>query len=315
MARTNKGSAADYSNQFKPAIQLGAPTLDQWSNNFYALARQDKVDASGEHMLRLGRGLSDDPSFNNVIQLRTPVSGFAPNFRQVEVTGKKGYAAYCVEGGSDQLGVFVYLLRTVAAGGGLSETQINLRYLPYAMLSDLVQPSPKGGMMEIKLPEVDIAKLNVTLCASPLKEPEFRTFKTEVVFENLPLGVQQDIENRLNFQAAQIAGFVGYQALLEQGQWPPAVSATAGVGAVEISQQTKALAVAVIVTIGAVLNVVNNAVQGNGLGGVGAGLAGAGAMLGAWMRYADLRAQAVPVVLPIQQPPQQPPQRQGEDMV
>ncbi|MCX8508030.1 MAG: hypothetical protein ORN49_03980 [Rhodobacteraceae bacterium] len=304
MAKPMKSSAADYSNQFKPAIQLGAPTLTQWADGFYALQLQDKVDANGDHYLRLGRGASSDPALNSVIQLQTAVPGFTPNYREVEVTGKKGYTALCFEGGTNQLGVFVYLMRSADVGSGATEIHINTRYMPYVMLTDLVVGTTKGGLLEIKLPDADIAKLNVTLRLSPLQEPEFRTFKTEVLFENLPASAQQEIESKLNFQAASIAAFVGYQILGAQGQVSP-VSGLGAANGLDLSPTTKAFGVAVLVTVGAVVNVVNAIVQKNPIGGVGAGLAGAGSVYLAWVRFADIRNQAQAV-----QPQVQPPQLQ-----
>ncbi len=299
MAKPAKSSAADYSNQFKPAIQLGSPTLAQWAEGFYAQQLQEKVDASGEHFLRMGRGVSTDPGLNTVVQLQTAVPGFTPNYREVEVTGKKGYTALCFEGGNNQLGVFVYLTRSVDVGSGGAEIHINTRYLPYAMLTDLIVGTGKTGLLEIRLPEADIAKLNVTLRFSGLHEPEFRTFKTEVLFENLPTSAQQAIENNLNFQAASVAAVIAAQIQSPQGQ-------TGGLGAanaLDISPVTKAFGVAVVVTLGAVVNVINAIVQENAVGGVGAGLAGAGAVYLVWTRWSDIYDQAQ-VVQPQVQAPQ-----------
>ncbi len=291
MAKPVKPSAADYSNQFKPALQLGSPSLAEWTEGFYARLLQEKVDAAGEHYLRLGRGVASDPTLNRVIQLQTAVPGFTPNCRDVEVTGKKGYTALCYEGGANQQGLFVYLLRSIDVGGNASEVYINVRYLPYAILTDLVVGTAKGGLLEIRLPETDIAKLNVTMRLSALQEPEFRTFKTEVIFENLPTAAQQEIESQLNFQAASVSAYLGYQILSAQGQLTAATGHGAA-SAVELSPTTKAFAVAVLVTAGAVVNVVNAIVQRNPVGGVGAGLAGAGAVYLAWFRFADIRNQA-----------------------
>lgn len=300
MAKQPKSNANEYSNQFKPAINLGAPGLEDWSRGFYALQLQEKVDGNGEHYLRLGRGVSDDPALNSVFQLQTMISGFAPNYRQVEVSGKKGYSALCFEGGANQLGVFVYLFRNATQGADSSELHINIRYLPYVMLTDLIVGTAKSGLLEIKLPDVDIAKLNVTLRLSALQEPEYRTFKSEVLFENLPTSAQEEIENSLNFRAASVAAFIGYQILGARNQNSPeaVAGAEAGLG---INPSTKAFGVAVLVTAGAVINVVNNIVLRNPLGGIGAGLTGAGAIYIAWTRWNDIRRQENPPLLQNQQ--------------
>lgn len=302
MAKPMKNNPADYSNQFKPAIQLGAMSLAQLGDLAYAMPLQEKVDASGEHFLRLGRGLSTDPGLSAVTQLLTTVPGFAPKLRQVEVTGKKGYTAWCVEGGTNQLGVFVYLTRTADAGGNVSEFHINTRYLPYAMLTDLVVGTTKDGLLEIKLPEADIAKLNVTLRLSLLNEPVYRTYKTELLFENMPTAVQQTLESQLNLQTASVAAFLAFQVqkVTTRAAAPTGVSAAALADPVEV---TKSLLLAIVVTSGAVLAVVNQGLAENPIGGVGAGLLGAGAVFTAWERF----ARAVRAPAPQPQPQPQPP--------
>ena len=47
-------------------------------------------------------------------------------------------------------------------------------------------PPHSASPLEIRLPDTDIVKLNVTLRASSALEPTYRTHKTEVCFDNLP---------------------------------------------------------------------------------------------------------------------------------
>jgi hypothetical protein len=291
MAKAMKTNAADYSNQFKPALHLGAMTLAQLGEMAYAVPFQDRIDPTGEHFLRLGRGLSTDPGLAGVIQLITPVPGFTPLARTVEVTGKKDYTAICIEGGMNQLGVFLYMMRSADAGGGARVVHINTRFLPFAMLSDLVVGTTKDGLLELRLPDADIAKLNVTLRITPLQEPEYRTFKTELIFENLPTAQQQEIESRLNFQAASVAAFLGFQLLASQGQ----LDAAQGVGAADvgINGSTKFAILAAIVTLGVILagtaailrSASADSVVTNSIGLSAAGVAGAASLYGAWDKY------------------------------
>jgi len=307
MTRRNSNTTPDYSAQFKPAVQLGRPTLDQWSESFFATKMQEQYDDSGEHFLRLGRGVSNAPGLSAVTQLTTPLPSFVPNFREVEVLGKKNYTALCVDGGANQLGVCVYLLQTVDTGGGNAETHINLRYMPFAMLTDLVVATTTAGLLEINLPTTDIAKLNVTLRASPAGEPEFRTFKTEVVFENLPLATQQQIETQLNFQSASIAAFNAFQILSSEGQWPPAVKrATAGnLQVPPWASMVKKVIVATLVTIGSVVGVVGAATENHVVSVVGLGIGGAGIITNYWLNlgipdFPPARpAQVVPQAEPV----------------
>ena len=220
MTRSSKTSAITYADQFKPALQLGSPALPQWADFFYAELLQEKYDSGGQLMLRHGREPSSDPELSGVTRLMTPVPDFAPVFREVEISGKKGYSAICADGGVNRLGVFVYLTKCVDVGGGSREFHINQKFLPFAMLSDLVVGRTKAGLLELKLPDTDIVKLNVTLRPSPAREPEFRTYRTEVLIENLPAAEQQQIENSLNFEAASIAAFIGYQQIRAAGNWP-----------------------------------------------------------------------------------------------
>jgi hypothetical protein len=291
MAKPMKNTAADYSNQFKPALQLGAMTLAQLGDMAYAQPLQEKIDPGGEHFLRLGRGQSTDPGLSNAVQLITPVPGFTPLAREVEVTGKKEYTATCIEGGMNQLGVFVYMMRSADAGGGAREVHINTRYLPFAMLSDLVVGTTKDGLLELRLPDADIAKLNVTLRISSLEEPEYRTFKTELIFENLPTAQRQEIETRLNFQAASVAAFLAFQLLASQGQLSAARGAVDA--DVAISASTKYAILAAMVTLGvivagtaAILRVVGaDTGATNAVGLTAAGIAGAASIFGAWDKF------------------------------
>lgn len=227
MTRSARSSANSYADQFKPAILLGTPTLEQWSGFFYAELLQEQYQSGKQLMMRLGREVSSDPDLCNVSRLVTPVPDFVPNFRQVEISGKKGCQALCVDSGVNQIGVFIYLTRMVDAGGGSVEFHINLKYLPFAMLADLVVGKSKSGLIELKLPDTDIVKLNVTLRPSPALEPEFRTFKTEVLIENLTADDQQLIENGLNFEAANQCAQIGYQLFRASGAWPTAGNAAA----------------------------------------------------------------------------------------
>ena len=43
--------------------------------------------------------------------------------------------------------------------------------------------------------------------------------------ENLPAAEQQQIENSLNFEAASIAAFIGYQQIRAAGSWPSGAAA------------------------------------------------------------------------------------------
>ena len=228
MTRSSKTSAITYADQFKPALQLGSPTLPQWTDFFYAELLQEKYDSGGQLMLRLGREPSSDPDLSGVTRLITPVPDFAPVFREVEISGKKGYSAICADGGVNRIGVFVYLTKSVDVGGGSQEFHVNQKFLPFAMLSDLVVGRTKAGLLELKLPDTDIIKLNVTLRPSPAGEPEFRTYKTEVLIENLPAAEQQQIENALNFEAASVAGFIGSQVVRAAGSWPSGAVAELG---------------------------------------------------------------------------------------
>lgn len=285
MTKRNVSAPPSYSDQFKPAIQLRRPTLDQWADYFYATQLQEQFDSNGEHFLRLGRTLSPNPNLSTIVQLTTPVTGVAPLFRQVEVLGKKDYSAICVDAGPNQLGVCVYLLQTVTAKTGQPETYINIRYMPYAMLSDLVHDTTKAGLLELRLPVTDIAKLNVTLRPSPIKEPEYRTFKTEVLFENLPTDVQQRIENQLNFQSGSIAAFTGYQMLGACRQWPTGVGSqlSAEVGVPPWASSIKKGVVAILVSVGSVAGVVGQATDDNTLKAVGMGFVGAGVITNYWL--------------------------------
>ncbi len=277
-----------YSDQFKPAIQLGTPTTDQWADFFYATLLQDTV-IEGEHLLRLGRGTSTEPGFNDIIQLKTPVANFAPNFREVQVTGKKGYNAICVEGGPETLGVFVYLTQTVVSGSD-TEVHINSRYLPYAKLTDLVVPTAKDGPLELRLPNTGIAKLNVTLRHSPAGEPIFRTFKTEALFDDLTPAVIQFIENQLNFQSASISAYIGYQTLCANGQWPPSNASDEDVGLPTLTPLARAVLAGVLVTAGTVTKVYGMTTDNSVAEAVGEGLLGAVVVLEAWQNIAGLWA-------------------------
>ncbi|WP_141137879.1 hypothetical protein [Actibacterium lipolyticum] len=242
----------------------------------------DNSRASDEHYLRLGRGQSDDPSLGTIVQLQTPISGFTPNFREVEVVGKKGFKALCAEGGANQLGVFVYLVQTVDAGGGKSETYVNSRYMPYAMLTDLITATSATGLLQIRIPDTDVVKLNVTLRASPTGEPEFRTHKTEVKFENLPVATQQQIEAQLNFQSASISAFTAYQVLSTLGLWSANV-ADLGADVPDWAPTAKKVVVATLVTIGSVVLVFGEASEDHATIVVGGGLVAAGLVTNYWV--------------------------------
>jgi hypothetical protein len=180
--------------------------------------------------------------------------------------------------------------------------------MPFAMLTDLVVATTKDGLLEISLPTNDIAKLNVTLRASPAGEPEFRTYKTEVVFGNLPITTQQQIETQLNFQSASIAAFTGFQILAAEGQWPPKVSRPApgvsNVGVPPWVSTTKRVLVATLVSVGSVVGVVGAATENHVVQVVGLGIGGAGIIANYWLNVwvPDWPPARPPQVVPVADP-------------
>ena len=255
MTRSSKNANTGYSEQFKPAVVLGARPLNEWANSFYANTHQESHDDNGNLMLRLNRDLSTDPELSNVIRLITPVSKCTPSFRAVEVVGKTEYSAICIDNGAYENGVYLYLIRPESGWDGKPVFYINQRVMPFARLSDLVIGKSKSGLLLVKLPDTDIIKLNVTLRPSAAGEPEFNTHKTEVLIENLPVAQQKEISSRLNFDAAESCAFIGMQLLQENGNWPSGSGDQQGKEAISspIGHDWKRIIVAGLTSIGAVL--------------------------------------------------------------
>lgn len=296
MGKSARRTDVDYSDQFKPAMILGAPTSELWANNFFATSFQESYDPqTGAHSLRLGRTTTDTDTKSETTQMTTPVTGLQPFLREVVVIRKTDYQAICVEGGLNQLGVFVLMTKTVDAGGGLTEVHLNSRYMPFAQLTDLIVDVNGDGVLEIALPDKDIVKLNVTLRATISDEPEYRTFKTEVIVENLPDASRKDMENALNAQAAGIVAFLGAQ---NAEAWPP----TSGVTAAEfaISRANKRRLAAALIVVGSVIGIVNEFYDHPILGSFGIGLTATTALVTMWFDSPE----------PQQEPQQQLPQAQ-----
>jgi hypothetical protein len=303
---TSKSHKRDYSDQFKPAVQLGRPTLDDWSENFYAQQIQERF-VEGEHYQRLCRTPSQDPELVTATQLRTPVPGYVPTFREVTLRERREQLALCIDNGPNHIGVFLYLLQPLDAGNSI-DARIQLVYMPFATLSDISSVPKKPGPLEVRLPDTDYALLDIMLRPSPTGEPEYRTTNTEVYFDEISEAQRTQIRSTLNFQAASIAAFGAYQLLNEIELWGAMTTgdASLAVAVPPWASTAKKVTVATLVSIGAVVGVIGQAIDDNTTKVVGLGFAGAALItnywLGVWVPDWPQPATAAATVVPARDP-------------
>ncbi len=280
MAAT-KSRTETVSQSFKPAVQLGHPDPAQWETNFFTAQMPETRSNSGQHALLLAGAPDAGAVSQDMMLVTTPIAGFQPTFRQVEVVDKSKYTAFAVEGGINELGIFVLLLRVAKGKTGQLEAQINSRFLPFARLPELTTGVGESGLLKIELPRMGIAKLNVTIRATVANEPEFRTFKTEVLIDGLTDAHAQEIANQLNFKSSSLISVLGSGILDALGQWPILASGSENmaVGLAQLQPRCKRIVALTLVAIGTVTGVTGRILAVAGFGAVFSGSVGAAGVL------------------------------------
>ena len=283
MSKSKKGSNG-FDSLMKPAFVRNAPNAVDWSDRFYMTAFNESYDSQGMAMVHTApRAVGDEE--NAVLQLQTPVSGFTPNFRQVEIAGKKDYTGFVIEAGHGVPGIFVYYTKPVGTVKGAAQAYVNLRFMPFATLASISDGTAKSGMMVIDLPKDDILKLNVTLEASVAGEPTFSTHKTEALFDGLSEDTIDGMMVQMNSMAANVVAVVGCQNLHLMGQWPPA-NASAEMEVECCGPTGKKILCTTLVAVGSLARIaaawMPAGYWASGVGTVGIVLTGAAALTGIW---------------------------------
>ncbi|MDJ0826701.1 MAG: hypothetical protein QNJ16_14465 [Rhodobacter sp.] len=305
-----RSKTEDFAESFKPAIQLGHPDPAQWETNFFATQLPETRSKTGQHAVLLAGAPEADTPSQDVMLVATPVAGFQPTFRQVEVVDKSKYTAFAVEGGLTEPGVFVLLLQVGQAKDGQAEAYVNSRFVPFATLPELTKGTGQSGLLQIELPRSGIVKLNVTIRPTPAGEPEFRTFKTEVLIDGLSAAQAQEIANRLNFKSSSLISVLGAEILAAMDLWPlpTADIAEMAVGLPQLQPRTKRIIALTLVAVGTVTGVTGGLLAVAGLGSVVSGSVGAAGVLiggtgGILNIYVGLQQQNQGALPPPQPPP------------
>ncbi len=286
--------------EFLPAIVFDRPTPEQWENQFFLTEFQESFDANG-YLMRHSGPLTDDPSRNSVMRLITPVLGFEPLFRDVEILGFKDQQAVLIESDTDSTGLLLYSSEIADQGSGEAEVIVTVTVLPFAKLVDVVAGSNTMGTTQIRLPDTDIATMKLALRASSTGEPVFAVDTVKVSFDRMTAAQTKRTCDRLRFEASGIVAFLAAQLLETQNAWPPSPDMELGDFAALSPNAKKALASALVGTA-AVLEVValglETADQGIAaaiVGGTGILLAGTSAILLIWA--GEAQAPVLPVVV------------------
>ena len=121
----------------------------------------------------------------------------------------------------------------------------------------------------------------MTLRATPANEPEFSTFKTEVLINGLSDAQAQEIANQLNFKSSSLISVLGSGILDAMGQWPMQSpdAATMAVGLPQLQPRTKRIIALSLVVVGTVTGVTGGILAVAGLGSVVSGSVGAAGVL------------------------------------
>ncbi|MFK7796598.1 MAG: hypothetical protein AB8E82_04030 [Aureispira sp.] len=193
-----------YADTFKRAMVFGAPTIDDLSNRTYLTQHQEEYDNNGNQKARyLALAETADSDMSSFFTLETADAKL--NLRQVTVKEKENYKAYLVEQEWNARGICIVLIDEEDNG----EAYCNIRYLPYSTLKDIFFKEMSGQII-VRLPKVNIIKLNVTLKLSNTGEVLYRTNKTEIYLENVTDNDCVKLQQQLEFEGAQeIAHFVG----------------------------------------------------------------------------------------------------------
>jgi hypothetical protein len=215
MASSKRKGTPGFSAQFKPAVVLSAMPLTEFSSTYYLTLAKETYTPSGTPVLHL----TDEPDLsdgNPVTNMITRYPLLKPSFREVQVSGKKPMQAALIEFDPGSYGIGVMMTQHVDG-----ETYVNIRYMPYARLADIVKPDKEGVLMAY-LPETDIAKLNVTVIPSSTDEPLYSTHKVEVLFENATQAQVAQITKKLELAAAGIVAYLSKDLMTSVGMWPEA---------------------------------------------------------------------------------------------
>lgn len=211
----SKGTTPGLPNQFKPAVVLSAMPMTEFSSTYYLTLQKETYTSSGTPMVHL----TDDPDLsdgNPVTSMITRFPLLTPTLREVTVFGKKHMQAGLIEFDPGGYGIGVIMTQVVEG-----EIYVNVRFMPFAPLTDIVTPD-KDGTLIAYLPNTDIAKLNVTLKPSAAGEPIYRTHKVEVLFSNATEAQVSEITSQLELFSAGVIAHVTKDMLSTVAHWPPA---------------------------------------------------------------------------------------------
>lgn len=202
-----------FANEFKPAMVLSAMPLKTLASTMFLTAWQEKADPAGVPIKVLSDEI-EDPDANKAYQITTRWPVLKPVAREANVSGRGSMKSLIFE--LDPRGYGIGVVMVQIAG---DEAYLNVRILPYSRLVDVARVD-KSGVLEVLIPDVDVAKLNVTLKSSPAGETLFRTHEVEAVFPNLPDAVVTEMLSQLELNAAALVANLGKQILETGGNWP-----------------------------------------------------------------------------------------------
>ncbi len=297
--RRSRHETVAQKTEFLPAIVFDRPSPDRWGNQFFLTEFQESFDANG-YLMRHSGPLTDDPNRNSVMRLITPVLGFEPLFRDVEILGFNDRQAVLIESDTDSTGLLLYSSVISNQGSGDAEVIVTVTVLPFTKLVDIVAGTNAAGTTQIKLPDTDIATMKLAVRASSTGEPVFAVDTVKVSFDRMTTAQTKRTCDHLRFDVSRTVAFVAAQLLEAQNAWPPAPG-NALDELVGLSPNAKKVLASVLVGTAATLEVValglETADQGIGaaiVGGTGILLAGTSAILLIWA--GDAQAPVLPVV-------------------
>ena len=212
MKNRKRSQEESYAETFKPAMVLGAPTLEDIENNFYLQAKKEGIDTQGNLVQYRTKGahLSLDPELNDVYTLKTDDPTISPTVRQVTVDGKSEYSpCFVFEPVLGERGISVLLFREASA----EEFHCNSYFLPTSNLEDLVVGQSADQLLRVELPENNIIKLKVTIKPSSTGETLYNTHETEVILENLSESDELKLKQELEFNTAREIAHIASQLL------------------------------------------------------------------------------------------------------
>ncbi len=197
-----------FAEEFKPAIILGGPRLEEMDNNVFVELQNERFNDCRDRLLYMDGPSQLNDETRDVFTLVTKDPSVKPIVHLVEAADvKENYdQAYVIEPENGATGIALVLLKETR--NSHSEIYVNTYFLPFSTFSQIVV-DPLSSPIRVNVKQDARVKLQVTVRPSATGEATFKTHDTEV---RLPQTSEDDIDKlktKLQFETAkEITHFV-----------------------------------------------------------------------------------------------------------